>query len=98
MWRTGSLVIALASVLTACAAWPAAASAAIRFDGKGAEKKFTAYVAFLERDPERYAPELATVRQLERSDVEYCVRVGGDFRSGVDGELTTDGERVVIHI
>jgi hypothetical protein len=78
------------------AAAPAAAS--VTFDGDGARQKYEAYVAYLERRPETFAPELATVRQLERSEVEYRVRVGGTFRPGVDGELTTDGERVLISI
>jgi hypothetical protein len=68
------------------------------FDGDGARKRFAAYVALLERRPAKYASELETVGQLARSDVEYLVRVGGDFGPGVDGELTTDGERVIIRI
>jgi hypothetical protein len=76
----------------------APAAAAVTFDGERAERAYQAYVAYLERDPATLAPELATVRQLEQSDVEYRVRVGGAFRPGVDGELTTDGERVFVSI
>jgi hypothetical protein len=83
-------------IAVAAAAAPAAAS--VTFEGERAERAYRAYVAYLERDPATLAPELATIRQLEQSDVEYRVRVGGDFRAGVDGELTTDGERVFVSI
>jgi len=98
MRSTKSLASALLSIWVATVSCSARASAAITFDGNTAKRRVAAYVAFLERDPAKYASELATVGQLERSEVEYYVRVGGDFREGVDGELTTDGERVVVHI
>jgi len=80
------------------AVWPAQASGAITFDGTESQRGFASYVAFLSRHPAKYARELAAVEQLERSDVEYQVRVGGEFREDVDGELTTDGERIFIRI
>ena len=77
---------------------PARASAAITFDGAAEQHKVAAYVRFLERHAAKYATALATIRQLEQSDVEYRVRVGGDFGDGVDGELATDGEHVFVRI
>jgi hypothetical protein len=53
-------------------------------------------VAFLEDDPARRTSELATVRQLARSEVEYRVRVGTAASVVADGDLTTDGERVYV--
>jgi len=93
-----SLVVGVCAAAVAIVLWPGRASAAITFDDAEAERRFAAYVAFLERHPAKCASALATVRQLERSEVEYHVRVGGDFREGVDGELTTDGERVWVSI
>jgi hypothetical protein len=98
MGRIGNLAIVLLGACAAGAIGPASASAAITFDGETAKRKFAAYVAFLERDPAKYAAELSTVHRLERSDVEYRVRVGGDFPRDVDGDLTTDGERVFVSV
>jgi hypothetical protein len=98
MRSTKGLAGLLLGVWAATVSCPARASATITFDGAQAQRKVAAYVAFLERHSAKYASELATVGQLERSEVEYRVRVGGDFRESVDGELTTDGERVLIHI
>jgi hypothetical protein len=97
MRRTTDLASVLLGVLAA-ASCPAQASATVTFDGTAEQRTVAAYVAYLERHAAKCASELATVRQLERSDVEFRVRVGGDFRAGVDGELTTDGERVFVHI
>jgi hypothetical protein len=85
--------IGIAVVATAA---PAAGS--VTFDGERAERVYGAYVAYLERDPATFAPELATIRQLQQSDVEYRVRIGGAFGDSVYGELTTDGERVIVRI
>jgi hypothetical protein len=96
--RNGHRLTTMAAAALAIAAGAARASAAVTFETGEAARRYAAYTAFLERDPERYAPELRTVRQLEASEVEYHVRVGGDFRTGVDGELTTDGERVFVNV
>lgn len=80
------------------AAHPAPSRAAVVFEDEAARRDFAAYVAVLERDPAKYATELATVRQLERSEVEYRVRVGGPLPDGADGALTTDGERVYVDV
>lgn len=56
------------------------------------------YEAFLRSDPKRFARELATLEQLRRSDVRYVVRIGGVFEPGVEGSLTTDGERIFVSV
>src|SRR4051812_26160127 len=37
--------------------------------------RFAAYQALVASEPERYPAELATLRQLQRSDVEYVVEI-----------------------
>jgi hypothetical protein len=61
-------------------------------------QRFGEYRAVLDADPDRHAGQLATIRQLEQSDVQYVVAVVGLFGDGVEGKLTTDGERVVIYV
>ena len=92
--RAGRLVF----VALLCAAAHGEAAATISFAGDAARERFEAYVAFLERDPARFEAELATVRQLERSEVEYRFTVGGEFEWDVEGSLTTDGDRVLVNI
>jgi hypothetical protein len=90
--------VALVSAILFGAAAAHEARAAISFAGGEAHERFRGYVAFLERDPERFAAELATVRQLEQSDVEYRLTTGGTFERSVEGSLTTDGERVLVNV
>ena len=93
--RFVNLILAIAATVVAAAAQ---ASAAITFEDRDAQRSFEDYVAFLEEEPQRFAAELATVEQLRRSEVEYVVTLGGDFKWGVEGTLTTDGERILINI
>jgi hypothetical protein len=93
--RFVNLILAVVATVVAAAAQ---ASAAITFEDRDAERSFEDYVAFLEEDPQRFAAELATVEQLRRSEVEYVVTLGGDFKWGVEGTLTTDGERILVNI
>jgi hypothetical protein len=72
--------------------------ASITFADEAARERFASYVSFLEEDSEKFASELATVRQLACSDVEYRLRTGSSFPPGAEGLLTTDGERVVIDV
>ena len=81
-----------------CAAGPVEAIGSVSFADDRARERYGAYVAWLERDPERFAGELATVRQLERSEVEYRFVTGGAFEWNVEGSVTTDGERVFVNI
>ena len=61
-------------------------------------ERYRDYVAFLSGDPVRFDAELATLARLERSDVTYVVRVGGRCASGVEGNLTTDGQRIFVTV
>jgi hypothetical protein len=63
-----------------------------------AREKFDAYVALLESDPKKYEAELATLRQLAASDVEYHVQIVDIAEPGVGGRLTTDGRRVFVNV
>jgi hypothetical protein len=95
-------VLATALVVAVCAG-PGRAEApklgaSVTFADATALAAYRAYVAFLAADPERFDRELATLSRLERSDVQYVVRVGGDFAFGVEGDLTTDGVRVFVTV
>jgi hypothetical protein len=95
-------VLSMSLTLAACAPWALAGTDApaygsITFDNGKARATFDAYLAFLESDGAMFASELATVERLRRSEVEYRVR-GGGFKRGIEGELTTDGQRVFISI
>lgn len=68
----------------------------LTFADARSRRRFDEYRARLERDPTRFADELATVRRLERSDVDYRFAVVGRFDGLVEGEITTDGERVLL--
>ena len=80
------------------ASGPVDALGAISFADDRARARYEAYAIFLERDPHRFASAIATVRRLERSDVEYRFTTGGAFEWNVEGSLTTDGERVYVNI
>jgi hypothetical protein len=56
------------------------------------------YVAYLERDATANAGRLATIRKLASSDVTYCVTVTSELGDGVEGSISTDGERVFIRV
>jgi hypothetical protein len=103
--QTGRFIVAIAFASFAMGVCPAKESStgpepfgSITFESAHARAKFDAYMAHLERHPERFAQDLATLRQLRRSDVEYRVVLGGPFEQGVEGNLTTDGERVFVRI
>ncbi|RME18316.1 MAG: hypothetical protein D6799_03040 [Bacteroidetes bacterium] len=68
---------------------------------KDARKAFEKYVEFLNKDPKKYASELATIEQLKKSDVNYVIRLdqsGTDYSNGREGGVTTDGKDVFINI
>jgi hypothetical protein len=71
---------------------------AILFADAHSKARFEAYRAFLEKDPVKFASELATVERLERSDVQYVVSVVARFDGRIEGELSTDGERVLVSV
>jgi hypothetical protein len=74
------------------------ARGSISFQNAKARAKFEAYQAHLERDPAKFAEEIASLRQIERSDVQFHFTIGGPFERGVEGNLTTDGERVFVNV
>ena len=82
----------------AAALCPRPAAARLTFADDRSNRAFRAYVSFLERDPERLAGTLATVRRLAASEVEYHVTVGGKAGEDVRGTLSTDGERIHVRI
>jgi hypothetical protein len=88
----------LVVISLAIAGSPMHALARITYDDDASRRMFANYVATLKADPMVCARELATVGQLERSEVEYRISVGGMFRASVEGELTSDGERVFVRI
>ncbi len=71
---------------------------AVTFADATALEKFTAYREFLALAPEQYEAELATLSRLERSDIQYVIRIGGDTEAGVEGRLSTDGARVFVTV
>jgi hypothetical protein len=69
--------------------------------GKDERKAYEKYLEFLNKDPKKYASELATIEQLKKSDVNYVVRLdqsGTDYANGKEGGVTTDGKDVFINI
>jgi hypothetical protein len=72
--------------------------ASIMFADAKSKQRFDEYRSLLEQDPSKYADQIATIRQLERSDVQYVISVCGGLGNGVEGKLSSDGERVIIYI
>ena len=79
-------------------AGPVEAFGSVTFADRAARERFADYVAFLERDPERFAGELATVERLQRSEVEYRFVADEEFDGNVEGTISTDGERISVNI
>jgi RHS repeat-associated protein len=70
----------------------------ITFANKEARERFEEYEKHLNEDKKKYASELQTVNQLKESDVEYQLRTGGNFQEGTEGNVTTDGNRILVGI
>jgi hypothetical protein len=70
----------------------------VTFANAEALDRYRAYVEFLSSDPARFEAELATIDRLERSDVQYVIRICGACEGGVEGSLTTDGDRIFINV
>lgn len=92
-----ALVVSLAAVRTGHAE-AAKLGLAVTFADATAGEKYRAYVSYLASDPARFERDLATLARLEASDVQYVIRIGGEFESGVEGSLTSDGERVFVNV
>jgi len=67
---------------------------------KRSREAFNDYLKKLKKDSKKYAAELATIEQLEKSDVNYVVNVGGNtrFDAGQEGGLTADPDKNTITI
>lgn len=94
-------IAVFAFATTICAAGapqPIKTGTSILFADERSMQRFNEYRALVEADPVRFASHLTTIRQLEVSNVQYIVAVVGLFGDGVEGKLTTDGERVVIYV
>ena len=75
--------------------------AVVEFADKRARKKYEEYKAFLNKDPKKYKDLIATVQQLENSDVTFVVALGGSstFSGGTEGNvISPDGETVNVNI
>lgn len=93
---TTRFIFTVLGVCLTLAAFGSRAEARITFEDERAQESFVAYRTFLERDPASFATALETVDRLERSDVEYRIRVDAALPYGVEGTTTTDGTRVTI--
>jgi hypothetical protein len=96
--RLLTCLVMAACRLPALGAEPSPGSESITFEDTAARRTFLAYVVFLEQNRDKFADELATLRQLERSEVNYHVGLGAFVWRGVEGGLTTDGVRVYITV
>jgi hypothetical protein len=68
---------------------------------KDARRAFQDYMKLLNSDTKKYASELATIKQLEQSSVNYVVKLdqgGSDFSGGKEGNVTTNGTDVFINV
>src|ERR1041385_3601614 len=103
--RQAAVVILLA-VAASCASarsaapdpQPVAPTGAISFAGGEARRAFEAYVQFLERDPEKFEGELATLRLVSGSQITYVVRIVDRFGGSAEGLLRADDERVFVNV
>ena len=69
--------------------------------GKEDQAQYQAYVASLNKDPKKNASQLATVNQLEKSNVNYLVNVTTkelEGRHEAEGRTSTDGTNVLVTI
>jgi RHS repeat-associated protein len=69
----------------------------IDYMNQDSRKAYQEYEEFLNKDPRKYASELATINQLKDSDVTYVINLAEKAGNG-EGELTTDGDRILINI
>ncbi len=103
--RTPATACALFSVLLSCLAGPVPAGQAsvlalrgLTFANEEARRIFDGYVEFLGSDPERFEQHLATIRQLQASEIHYQLVMIEEAGHGIEGRVTTDGRSVFIHL
>src|SRR5438105_6222319 len=78
------------------ASGPTTSRGSISFADEKAREAFDEYESFLAKRAARCGQEIATLQQLERSEIEYVVVVANISSPGNEGSLTTDGQRVII--
>ncbi len=96
-----SIPIAIALILATAAPRHAEATkigVSVTFADDVALEKYRAYVTYLASDPARFERDIATLARLEHSDVIYVIRIADTFESGIEGSLTTDGERIFVNV
>jgi RHS repeat-associated protein len=73
----------------------------ISFNDKDSEEAFNEYEKFINKDPKKYAIEIATLKQLRDSDVNYIPVLGGKQASETaEGNTVPDaaGENILVRI
>jgi hypothetical protein len=88
--------VSSASTPTSLLPWKIVGS--ISFGDDDAKSRFEHYVAHLESDREKFVEEIATLRQLDASEIEYHVRIVDIAEPSIGGRLSTDGERVFVNV
>ncbi|MBK6428197.1 MAG: hypothetical protein IPF82_19030 [Blastocatellia bacterium] len=103
--RTPTAAVALLSILVSSLVAPIveteAAPLAFRgltFADDESRRIFDGYVEFLGKDPARFERHLATIRQLQASEVHYHLVITGQAVDGIEGHVTSDGRSVFIHV
>jgi RHS repeat-associated protein len=68
--------------------------------GRRAKKEFESYESFLEKNKDKkgFSELIATVQGLKDSKVTYEITLGGAYKEGVEGNTTSNGERVFVNI
>ena len=93
-----SALISLISVPTVEGKAEAHAFRGLTFSTDEARRIFDGYVAFLGSDPVRFERHLATIQQLQASEIHYELAMVGKTADGIEGRVTTDGRTVFIHL
>lgn len=80
---------------------PTGETISFRKDDRDSQKAFDDYEKFINQDPKKYAKEIATLKQLRASDVNYIVVLGGKQESeSAEGNTAPDaaGQNIVVQI
>lgn len=93
-----AVVVLGSSSIAAAPLVPLKEGASILFADTRSRDRFLEYQRFLDADAERYRAEIETIRQLEHSEIQYVIALCEPMGRGVEGCLSSDGERVVITV
>ncbi len=103
--RTSTAAIVLLSVVVSLGASPVSeargalsAFRGLSFENEDARRIFEGYVEFLSADPQRFERHLATIRQLQASEIHYHLVITGESTDGIEGHVTSDGRSVFIQL